>query len=231
MSVDIERRGVFGSLGHPILAKRGAPGKRVLLVGQMLQLAAYRAHFRRPIDAEQLSPLSGRVIAQGLDRSDPSQRHEGQQQKDRPEAIKTGGKAEVFVRAIQQPADQQRRKRQQNPAMRKIDSPLETRFGLGQPSDAGRHPFQRRRRPTPHRGGAVDLGSLALRARRYRLAAIFFFAAGRIRPADAAFRNVSGFRPSRSATSPKLAPATRRLSISATTPAVKTAAPRVARGA
>ena len=103
MSVDIERRGVFGSLGHPILAKRGAPGKRVLLVGQMLQLAAYRAHFRRPIDAEQLSPLSGRVIAQGLDRSDPSQRHEGQQQKDRPEAIKTGGKAEVFVRAINNP--------------------------------------------------------------------------------------------------------------------------------
>ena len=35
------------------------------LVGQMLQLAAYRAHFRSPIDAEPFSPFSGRVIAQG----------------------------------------------------------------------------------------------------------------------------------------------------------------------
>src|SRR5271155_1783759 len=128
MSVDIEHRGVFGSLGHPILAKPGAPGKRVLLVGQMLQLAAYRAHFRSPIDAEQFPPLSGRMIAQGLDRLDPSERHEGEQQKDRLQTIEAGGKAEVFVRMTQQPADQQRRQRQQNAAMRKIDSPLETRL-------------------------------------------------------------------------------------------------------
>src|SRR5271167_730225 len=115
--------------------------------------------------------------------------------------------------------------------MREVDRPFETRLNLLQQSDAGRHPFQRRRGPSPHRSGAIDFGSLALRARRYGLAAIFFLAAGRIRPADTAFCSVFSFRPSFWATSPRLMPSTRRLSISATTPAVSTAAPRVARGA
>src|SRR5271156_1710549 len=178
MSVDIEHRGVFGSLGHPILAKLGAPGKRVLLVGQMLQLAAYRAHFRSPIDAEQFSPLSRRMIAQGFDRFDPSQRHESQQQKDRLETIEAGRQAEVFVRMAQQSADQQRGQRQQNPAMRKIDGPVETRLDLLELSKAGRHPFQRRRGPTTHRRGAIDFGSLAFRARRYPLPPPLFFLGG-----------------------------------------------------
>jgi hypothetical protein len=77
----------------------------VVLVGQVLQLGSHRAHFRSPIDAEQLPPLSGRMIAQGLDRLDPGQRQESQQQKDRFEAIEARGQAEVFVRMPQQPAD------------------------------------------------------------------------------------------------------------------------------
>src|SRR5450432_2054334 len=110
--------------------------------------------------------------------------------------------------------------------MRKIDSPVETEFDLLELSKAGRHPFQPRRRPTAHRGGAIDFGSLAFRARRYRFAAIFFWAAGRIRPADTAFCSVFSFRPSLWATLPKLTPSTRRLSISAVTLAVTTAGPR-----
>src|SRR5271170_221506 len=98
--------------------------------------------------------------------------------------------------------------------MRQVDSPVETQFDLLELSKAGRHPFQRRRGPTTHRRGAIDFGSLAFRARRYRPAAIFFLAAWRIRPDDTAFCSVFSFRPSFWATSAKLTPATRRLSIS-----------------
>jgi hypothetical protein len=73
------------------LAKLGTPGKGLGLVSQMLELDAQDAHFRSTFDTKQLAPLPWRVMAQRFHRSEPGERHEGKQQKDRLQAIKALG--------------------------------------------------------------------------------------------------------------------------------------------
>ena len=83
VAVDIEDGGLVRSLIHPFLAQFSAPRHGLVLVGQMLELDAQGAHFRRPVEAEQFAPFSRRVIAQLLHRFEPGERHESEQQKDR----------------------------------------------------------------------------------------------------------------------------------------------------
>src|SRR5262249_28404459 len=53
---------------HPLLAERGPPCKRLVLIGQMLELYAQGAHFRSAIEAQQFAPFSRRMVAERLQR-------------------------------------------------------------------------------------------------------------------------------------------------------------------
>src|SRR5262252_3114809 len=82
----------------------------------MLELEAQGAHLWSAIKAQQFAPFSRRLITQGLDRPEPAQRHEGQKQKDAGKTVKARWQAKVPGRVPQQPADQERRQRQQDAA-------------------------------------------------------------------------------------------------------------------
>src|SRR5215471_9194672 len=67
MTIDVKNGCLVRRFQHPLLAQRGAPGKRLFLIGQMLELDAQGAHFWSAIEAQQFAPFSGRVVAQRLD--------------------------------------------------------------------------------------------------------------------------------------------------------------------
>ena len=80
MAIDVEHAGLLGSGGHPALAQRCAPLRRAILQRQQPDLGTQRAHLRYPIQSQQLAPLARGAVAQRLDRAEPRQRHEGEQQ-------------------------------------------------------------------------------------------------------------------------------------------------------
>src|ERR1700693_738248 len=226
----------------------------------MLEFDAQGAHFGSTVDTEQFSPFPWRVIAQRLDRLEPRQRHESQQQKDGFETVKALGQSKVLAGIAQQAADQQRWQCQQDAAFGNIKGRRKPRRSLIKQPEAGRQPFQRRGGAASHRGGTIGFGARAFAARRRtlderrsavrRAGTIFnaltavdarvyrgnlfrpFFLTSRLtRPARIAFSSVLRFNFSVSATSAALAPPARSCSASATTVSTSTAAPRVTRGA
>ena len=69
----------------------------------MLELEAQGAHFRSTVDPEQLAPLTWRIAAQRY-RSEPGERREGKQQKDRRQAIEALGQPKIGTGMTQQTA-------------------------------------------------------------------------------------------------------------------------------
>jgi hypothetical protein len=75
-------------LADPLFSQGRVPARRpALLAAQQLQFLAQRAHFRNPVQSQQVSPFPRRRVAQLLDGGDARQRHQRQQHHHAAQAI------------------------------------------------------------------------------------------------------------------------------------------------
>src|SRR3977135_3422778 len=108
MAIDIENRRLLRNFRHPLVAKFGTPWKGLFLVGKNFYFHPQGPHFRSADDPSYFSPFPRRAIAQRFHRLEPGKRYEGQQQKNRFEAIKARRQSKVFVSMSQETARQKR---------------------------------------------------------------------------------------------------------------------------
>src|ERR1700730_14189621 len=128
----------------------------------MLELDTQGPHFWGAVETQQFAPLPRCVVAQRLDRLEPTQCHEGQKQKDGFETVKTGRQPKVLAAVTQEPAEQQRRQSQQYAALGNIKRGGKTRGSLVKLPKACRQPLHRRGRAATHRGDTISFRALAL---------------------------------------------------------------------
>jgi hypothetical protein len=109
--VDVEPPGRLGHGGHPALAQGRAPLRGLLLAGRQVDLGAQGAHLQDAIEPQEVAPLARGAVAQRLDRCQPRQGHEGEQQQQTVEAIVALGQRQMTLDVVQQPHRQQGRQR------------------------------------------------------------------------------------------------------------------------
>ena len=223
MPVDVEHTRLLRSGGHPALAQRRVPLRRAIVLGQQLNLGAQGAHLRDPIQPQELAPLPGSLIAQCLDRLQPRQRHEGEQQQQAVEPIVAFGQLQMALNAFEQSNGEQRRQRTQQAAIGHVQRRSKIRRHRIELADAGGQPALNIRCRHAHGGGAV--GGRALALARQRGGSVFFTGLCR-RPARTALESVSRLTPKQSATSAVSRPSSSNCWASANTAGVSTAGPR-----
>jgi hypothetical protein len=167
MRVDVEDARLFGRRRHPAPTQVGAPLLGPSALTQEPNLLAQGAHFRNPIQTQELAPLARRARAQGLHRFESRQSHEGNQHQQAVDPIVPRRQGKLLG-AFEQANGQQGGQRKEHPAPRHVDGRLELRRDRIQTAHAGCNPGWHIACRNPHRGFAVARAALALGARDER---------------------------------------------------------------
>lgn len=167
MRVDVEDARLFRCRRQPAPTQVGAPFLGMIALAQEPNLLAQGAHFGNPIETQSLAPLARRTRAQGFDRFESCQSHEGDQHQQTVDPIVARWQGKLLG-AVEQSNGQQGGQRKQHPSAWHVDGRPKLRIYRMQTAHAGCHPGFHVACRHLHRGGAVERAPLAFGAHNER---------------------------------------------------------------
>ena len=167
VAVDEKDPGGFHVAGHPVAGQIAAPaGGAFGIVAKQPNLFAQGFDLGYAVEAQELAPFAGGLIAELLEARHAAEGQISQEQEDGLHGIEALWQGEVALCMAQQAEGQQCGQGAEHAAVRDVIGGLKTRLGFLQHSERGGEALQRTRRAHTHGGFPVGDAAGALRGGR-----------------------------------------------------------------